>query len=534
MNNNPFNNFWMLYREFSRQMRNNLNFQNNFAFNNMPNNNFMNNNMNFMNNNMNNMMNNNMMMNNNIMMNNNMMPMNNMINNNRNNQMMFNNCMMNNNLMNNNMNNKMMNNNIMNNNIMMNNNMNINNSINGSNNIIKRSNSFLNNNINNLINDMNNFNISENKLNCGGNINNLQRSFQGNMNLGNGPCNNINCNNNCFPQFNNNINNQNNCFSFRKFNSSNIGMNNNLMNFNNFMNNINNNSEIKFKFAFMMAQAFNIKAKPNEKLSDVIERFKNNECPNQLKQHLSIPVHGGQKINDINKTLSEIGIKNGDLILFIINKEENKGQKFENKEKKKPELTSDEIIQIKKWLEEYEAMKMISRCLNNKKDNENSNDTNFIPLDNRESVHNFLDFLKQKERIGSITVKEHKHKLVYCLTDFKWICNLCNKKNEKCNARYYCSICNFNMCDECHSKGNYIKKKVFPEGVEPSNKFVNRKKLKTDYHPHNLVYCRSSRSVIGYNGWICDNCREEFDNEIWSFFCTNCDFDLCCSCAGFK
>ena len=155
-------------------------------------------------------------------------------------------------------------------------------------------------------------------------------------------------------------------------------------------------------------------------------------------------------------------------------------------------------------------------------------------LDSRETQMNFLEFIKRKEQFGAIIVKEHKHKLVYCLTDFKWSCDLCKKKYQRKNARYFCSICNFNMCDECHSKGNYIKKKVFPEGVEPSNKFVNRKKLKTDYHPHNLVYCRSSRSVIGYNGWICDNCREEFDNEIWSFFCTNCDFDLCCSCAGFK
>ena len=90
------------------------------------------------------------------------------------------------------------------------------------------------------------------------------------------------------------------------------------------------------------------------------------------------------------------------------------------------------------------------------------------------------------------------------------------------------------MCDECHSKGHYDKKKVFPEGVTPSNTSVNKKFFKTDYHDHRLVYCRSSRSVIGYSGWICDNCRDTFENDVWSFFCTNCDYDLCCKCTGFE
>ena len=178
-------------------------------------------------------------------------------------------------------------------------------------------------------------------------------------------------------------------------------------------------------------------------------------------------------------------------------------------------------------------MKMIGRIFKNKNitNNDNNND-NLVALDSRESIHNFLDFIKQKERCGAITVNEHEHKLVYCITIFGWKCNLCKKEYDKKNARYYCSICDFNMCDECHSKGNYIKKKVFPDNVEPTNTSVTIQFIESKYHRHRLAYCRTSRSVIGYNGWICDNCRSDFKNEVWSFFCTNCDFDLCCSCAG--
>ena len=89
------------------------------------------------------------------------------------------------------------------------------------------------------------------------------------------------------------------------------------------------------------------------------------------------------------------------------------------------------------------------------------------------------------------------------------------------------------MCDECHAKGNYTKKKVFSEEIKPSIPDINYPFLKTKYHIHSLIYCRTSRASIGYNKWSCDNCNGKFNNKIWSFYCTECDFDLCNTCAGF-
>ena len=123
--------------------------------------------------------------------------------------------------------------------------------------------------------------------------------------------------------------------------------------------------------------------------------------------------------------------------------------------------------------------------------------------------------------------------MVYCITRFNWKCNLCKKKYDSSNPRYYCSVCNFNLCNECHAKRKYTIKKAFPDNVQPSNPSVKEDFLDTDYHEHRLVYCRSSRSVLQYSGWICDNCRDQYDNEEWSFLCTKCDFDLCCNCVGY-
>ena len=448
-----------------------------------------------------------------------------------------------------------MNNNLNRMNMNMNNNINFNNMNNmNMNNNIKFKN---NNNMNNLrynytcqnfdcLND-NNFNNNMNQFSNRGIINNLKINF---VNNNFSPTNSIHSLSNRFQNLN--LNNNINCNNSINFNNRNFicpttknsASNFNMLNFNqinNFCtnnNNINinnssniNNTQITMKFSFYGNIVILVKAKLTEKFCDVIKRFKENECPRDLRNDLSVALHSGEVIKDRNKTLSELNIKDGEIILFIIKVKKEKNTTYGNKVKTL-KLSEDERIQVKKWLIEYKKMKYINEMVNNQKNIENNK--NLLVLNNRESLYNFMEFIRQKERQGFIKVKEHKHKLVYCLTIFDWKCNLCNRKYNKENARYYCSICDFNMCDNCHSKGEYIKKKAFPEGVEPTNKMVNKKYFETDYHHHRLVYCRSSRSVIGYNGWICDNCRDQFDNDVWSFFCTNCDFDLCCSCLGYN
>ena len=85
------------------------------------------------------------------------------------------------------------------------------------------------------------------------------------------------------------------------------------------------------------------------------------------------------------------------------------------------------------------------------------------------------------------------------------------------------------MCKKSHTKKKYKRNKEFQNGIKPSNPDIKNPIIKSKYHNHNLVYCRSSRY-----GWRCDVCQTEFANEIWSFYCTKCDFDLCSKCAGYQ
>ena len=101
----------------------------------------------------------------------------------------------------------------------------------------------------------------------------------------------------------------------------------NMMNFNTLANNMmfayflnlmkNNNNNISIIFRFMAnSKYFKVNAKQTERLIDIINRFKNNGCPKDLKSYLNICVCNGNLV-DKNKTLIELGINNGDSILFM-------------------------------------------------------------------------------------------------------------------------------------------------------------------------------------------------------------------------
>ena len=322
--------------------------------------------------------------------------------------------------------------------------------------------------------------------------------------------NNICINNNFINNGNMNMNYMNN---FMGMNSINNCL---LYNINNFHNmNFINNIQITLKFTFTTGNSFLVQCQLGEKLSEVINRFKK---INKIKDPMNIVISEGHKI-EVDKTLIELGIKNNQIILFIC---QQKVEEEIKEIKKKYQLDEEEKLQVKKWLNEFEMSKLINIDNNGELDESEDN--------------SFYQFVKKKEKMCFIIVKEHPHKLVYCISLLDWNCSLCKNNFQKEKAKYYCGLCGFNMCDECHSKGNYIKKKSFPDNLKlnPSDKNILNPVLKTEYHNHNLYYCRSSRSVIGYSTWICDICKTKFKNDIWSFYCTQCDNDLCSKCAGFN
>ena len=380
-----------------------------------------------------------------------------------------------------------------------------------------------------------------------GNDNQLYNIYHDNSNKGNNSLNHITANFN-FNTFQNNsvLDFQNNFNLFGGNQNQNCTMNN-IKNLNNkTFNNINNNialpfnncnineceKEITINFRFINCLNFKVKAKLNEKLIDVINRFKNNECPQEFKNVPNVIACHGEAIQDLKKTLLELNIKDKENILFL--KSHYEPNEYIDKEEEY-KLTQREKEQIEILKSQYKE-KYIDKGLNNKLKLSKHNIDNNIDYEEYINVEipSFFNFMEKRDLMRrGINVKEHGHLLVYCLTNLDWTCNMCNNIYSKEDMKYYCSLCDYSMCQNCHYKRKYLMKKSFPKGIKPSNPSVNMHFFQTDYHEHRLVFCRPSKYFTSFRSWKCKNCCDIFRNKIWCFYCTLCNYNLCCNCCGF-
>jgi hypothetical protein len=255
---------------------------------------------------------------------------------------------------------------------------------------------------------------------------------------------------------------------------------------NNTQNNTSNNQEqkITMKFTFLNSSIILVEGKLNEKFSEVYERFKTNQCPDSLKNYNTYALHETNLVQ-YDKTLAENDIKDGDPILFFNTNtldsyrktvERGKGKEKEEEEEKSSGLSEEEKEIIEKFLKEFickKYMEFLQKMLFLKEGEEEPKFTKKIDIDE------FHEFLKQKLEELGVKPDEHEHKLIYCLTNFDWECNECKEKHKKKEGRYFCSQCEYNMCDKCIESKDCYKMKPFPDNITPSNKNVkdNKKKV---------------------------------------------------------
>ena len=126
-----------------------------------------------------------------------------------------------------------------------------------------------------------------------------------------------------------------------------------------------------------------------------------------------------------------------------------------------------------------------------------------------------------------IKINEHDHTLIYLINNKKWLCKLCSKSYDSNIAKFYCSICDFNVCNSCKEKINHEKKNM---NLNTNlRKYSDITSVDIKYHNHSLIYCNTSRNEKE-TSWFCDKCKIKYGPQNWSFYCTKCDYDLCDNC----
>ena len=284
--------------------------------------------------------------------------------------------------------------------------------------------------------------------------------------------------------------------------------------------------EINFYLSISFVDGkFKVKGKKNESLKSIIDTFIQTEGFTKEFKNMSTTALCEANCVKIEKTLEENNIKEGSCVIIVLtdyeetpqedSKFKDEKENFQEKEiEKEDDNEKDEFLDFESLLNDfneinnirnsqqmlYESIRLNNHCLNNKNGKDNEINPQF-------------------------TSKKHNHGLVYLFSNNGWTCNLCNKSKSENIPKYYCSFCDYNLCDICIGDE---KKYALKEYCHEQTKL---KSFKFPFHNHKLIYCRTSRYKDKLTQWTCDICDITYSDKIWSFYCTFCDYDLCLNCS---
>ena len=262
--------------------------------------------------------------------------------------------------------------------------------------------------------------------------------------------------------------------------------------------------QIQFNIYLTIGQALIATGNLNQTFQSVVDNtFQINNILH-LKKHIHGAVLEANKIS-FRKTLLENGIYQGCKVLLIIGDLGIKPKyKTSNTQKSLSESVS---TNASSYSDDLEGL---------------SNDLLYILyMDYLKKLENGLAILLYRtsercknEECTHVHSFLHRHGLVLLFSNRDWICNICYKSFSRNESTYYCSVCDFDVFHNCIG---YERKYTLTESHHEQFKLET---FMTHCHEHPLIYCRTSRRKDEENTWVCELCFKEYENKIWSFYCT--------------
>lgn len=148
--------------------------------------------------------------------------------------------------------------------------------------------------------------------------------------------------------------------------------------------------------------------------------------------------------------------------------------------------------------------------------------------------YDLLSFLN-----NSIIIGEHGHPLLFVFTPDRakegnnWTCNICYSNYEYNIPSFYCTLCDFDLCQNCLAKHKLNEISLY-DNSDLNNKYsqqgsTNQFKWqkKNPNHNHSLTMIKKRNKK---NSWKCNKCSQIFQNENSAYYCSLCDWYICQQC----
>lgn len=140
----------------------------------------------------------------------------------------------------------------------------------------------------------------------------------------------------------------------------------------------------------------------------------------------------------------------------------------------------------------------------------------------------------------------HEHPLFYCYTTSRsnyspsWGCNKCNNHYTFNVPTFYCTFCDFDLCENC--VGNYNSNQILLYDYEANvlnNTLLQNPSNLQDWqkvfpsHKHLLILARKrNKDINNKKSWTCGFCSRPYNSKEEFYYCSLCDYYLCQYCSN--
>ena len=141
---------------------------------------------------------------------------------------------------------------------------------------------------------------------------------------------------------------------------------------------------------------------------------------------------------------------------------------------------------------------------------------------------------------SSIMIPDHPHPLYSCLTPERnkpnsyWSCGYCSCKYLFSVPSFYCTACDYDMCQKCLFQHPFYKIEIY--NYDQNEKFVlnninqNNNNYQPDIHEHVMALIQFENYNSEKFSIKCKNCRNFIENIEAFYYCSLCNYYVCKNC----
>ena len=140
---------------------------------------------------------------------------------------------------------------------------------------------------------------------------------------------------------------------------------------------------------------------------------------------------------------------------------------------------------------------------------------------------------------NTIIIPEHPHPLFSCFTPERnlqsscWTCKNCGSNYYYSVPSFYCTGCDYDICQKCISQHPIYKIKFYNYSQREKfvlDKIINKKNYRPKIHEHVMALIKFEGNNTKIQPFPCGRCKQKINSFDAFYYCSLCNFFVCKNC----